>query len=58
MELFKDSEGRPLNVSPNLLVVGPTNRSAAFKAIESQKLPDGSANPLYKRAEILVVPWL
>ncbi len=58
MESFKDSEGRPLLVSPNLLVVGPTNRSAATKLIESQKLADNSANPLYKRAEILVVPWL
>lgn len=58
MELFKSDEGRPLNIKPNLLVVGPSNRAAAKALIEVDRLASGASNPNYKAVEVLVVPWL
>ena len=58
MMSIKSDEGRPLGVKPNLLVVGPSNRSAAQSLIEVQKLANGADNPNYKAVEVLVVPWL
>lgn len=58
MKSMKSDEGRPLNVRPKLLVVGPTNESAAEELIKNQKLANGGDNPLYNSVEVLVVPWL
>ena len=58
MKSLKSDEGRPLNVMPKLLVVGPANESAAESLIKLRDLPGGGTNPLYNAVEILVVPWL
>lgn len=58
MKSQKSDEGRPLNVMPNLLVVGPGNESAAEALIKTRTLDGGADNPLYNSVEILVVPWL
>lgn len=57
MKSLKSDEGRPLNVMPNLLVVGSSNESAAEDLVK-QYLDNGASNTLYNAVEILVVPWL
>ncbi|EJG1710626.1 Mu-like prophage major head subunit gpT family protein [Vibrio parahaemolyticus] len=55
---FKSDKGRPLGIMPNLLIVGPTNRSAGQRLIEVLNKDGGGSNPNYKAVELLVVPWL
>ncbi|AYV14332.1 Mu-like prophage major head subunit gpT family protein [Shewanella algae] len=58
MKSLKSDEGRPLAVMPKLLVVGPSNESAAEVLFMTRTLAGGGDNPLYKTVEVLVVPWL
>jgi phage major head subunit gpT-like protein len=58
MKLLKEVNGLPLGIKPNLLVVGPTLRAAAFRLVGSMKLTDQTDNPNYKAVEVLEVPWL
>ena len=55
MIAFKNDEGVPLGITPNLLVVGPSNEA---KGREILKIDGGGENPWYNSAELLVVPWL
>lgn len=47
MGLFKDDEGRPLNVTPNILLVPVALRDVANTLYTADRLEDGKAN-LYK----------
>jgi len=58
MRAFKSDEGQPLNVAPNLLVVGPSNESAAEALLKAQFDASGATNTLYKAAELLVTPYM
>lgn len=58
MQGFKSDEGRPLGISPNLLVVGPSNRAAGRGLIEAETLATGASNTNFKAVELLVCPWL
>lgn len=58
MMLFESSQGRPLGITPNLLVVGPRNRSKAKKVVEAENKAGGESNTNYKAVEVVVVPWL
>lgn len=58
MKSLKSDEGRPLNVMPKLLVVGPSHESAAEEIFKLRELAGGGTNPLYNAVDILVVPWL
>jgi len=58
MGAFKKDLGEPLGITPNLLVVGPSNYSAAKKVIEAQFLAAGASNTNYKAVDLLKVPWL
>lgn len=58
MMLFESSQGRPLGIMPNLLVVGPKQRSAAKKVVEAENKAQGESNTNYKAVEVAVVPWL
>ncbi|WP_087022419.1 Mu-like prophage major head subunit gpT family protein [Thaumasiovibrio subtropicus] len=55
---FKSDEGRPLGISPDLLIVGPSNRAAAKKVIDAENRANGESNINYKAVELMVVPWL
>jgi phage major head subunit gpT-like protein len=55
---LKSDEGRPLGISPNLLVVGPGNRAAARTLIEAETLASGASNTNFKAVELFVCPWL
>ena len=53
-----NDEGQPLNVLPNLLVCGVSNRAAANQLLEAQLIGGGNSNTNYKAVELLIVPWL
>lgn len=54
----ENDEGVPLDVEPNLLICGPTNRAAANKTVKAMNKANGESNTNYKALEVLVVPWL
>lgn len=51
---FKDDEGRPLGVKPNVLLVPPALKAIANVLMTTDRLEDGKANP-YKGAFEVVV---
>lgn len=58
MMSFKNDDGMPLGVMPDLLVVGPTNEGPAIKLVKNMNDAAGASNPWFGTAEVLVVPWL
>lgn len=54
MKLFKDDEGRPLNVTPNVLLVGPALEDTANTLMTADRLEDGKPNPYKGTAEVVV----
>lgn len=58
MMKFKNDEGQPLNVKPNILLVPPALGDVANALVTSDRLDDGKTN-LYKgTATVVVAPWL
>jgi phage major head subunit gpT-like protein len=55
---FKDDEGRPLGLVPNLLEVPPALEATAKLLLTNPKLTDESPNPWMGTAELLVNPRL
>lgn len=58
MMSFKNEEGVPLNIMPDLLVVPPTLEGAANALIKAQKDAAGADNVWFGTAEVMVSPWL
>lgn len=54
MRKFKDDEGRPLNITPNVLLVGPALEHIALAIVNNDRLDDGKANPFKGTAEVVV----
>lgn len=54
MRKFKDEEGRPLNITPNVLLVPPALEHIALALINNDRLDDGKANPYKGTAEVIV----
>ena len=58
MRKFKDNEGRPLGINPNILMVGPTLEDTANTLMTTDRLEDGKPN-LYKGScEVVVNPYI
>ena len=57
MEL-KSDEGRPLGVSPKLLLVPPSLEKAALDLIQAERLANGASNTYRNTAQVVVCPWL
>ncbi len=55
---FKDSEGKPLGITPSLLVVSPELESAAREILINERDASGATNQWRGSAELLVLPWL
>ena len=55
---MKGDYGRPLGITPNLLVVPPSLESAARKLLNSEYASGGETNEWKDTAELLIVPWL
>lgn len=58
MASIKGDGGRPLGITPSLLVVPPALRAAANQTILALLGPDGSSNTNYNAVKVLVTPWL
>lgn len=55
---MKGDYGRPLGISGNLLIVGPSNEGKARRLLNNQYAAGGETNQWAGTAELLVVPWL
>ena len=58
METVKADGGRPLGITPTLLVVPPTLRSAAEELLLAMQKASGASNTNYKAVDLLVTPWV
>jgi phage major head subunit gpT-like protein len=54
MRKFKDEDGRPLGIIPNVLLVGPALEDTARALMTVDRLEDGKPNPYKGTAEVLV----
>lgn len=55
---FKDDEGMPLRLVPDILEVPPALDTIAKTMVESKELDDGTTNPFYNTAKVEVNPAL
>lgn len=55
---MKGDNGRPLGITPTLLVVPPSLESAGRKLLNSENGSGGETNEWKGTAELLVTPWL
>jgi phage major head subunit gpT-like protein len=53
----KTEDGRPLNIRPTAVVVGPGNRAAAKALFDAMLTGGGNSNVYYKDVEIVETPW-
>lgn len=51
---FKDDEGRPLNIKPNVLLVPPALKATANILMTAERLEDGKPNPFRNSFEVVV----
>jgi len=58
MMSVKADGGRPLGVTPNLLVVPPALEAEATKTVKVMMTDGGASNPTYQRLDVLTTPWL
>lgn len=58
MMQVKSDEGRPLGVTPNILLVGASNRAAAKAVVEKEFIDGGDSNTNYKAVQVIVSSWL
>jgi phage major head subunit gpT-like protein len=58
MQGLKGDGGRPLAISPNLLVVPPSLEKRALEVVTVERLANGADNPAKGTAQVLVCPWL
>ncbi|MCY1280301.1 Mu-like prophage major head subunit gpT [compost metagenome] len=54
MKQFRDEEGRSLNITPNVLLVGPALEDMARALLTDGKLADDKPNPYKGTAELVV----
>ncbi len=54
MKNIKDEEGRPLNITPNVLLVPPALEDKANVLMNNDKFDDGKPNPYKGTAEVVV----
>lgn len=55
---FKADGGRPLGISPDVLIVPPALRSAANKTVKVMLSDGGASNPNYEAVDVEVIEWL
>lgn len=55
---YTDEQGRPLNITPTLLVVPPSLEAKARDLLMATQLASGASNTWYNSAQLLVSPWL
>ena len=58
MESVKGDGNRILGVTPDVLICGPANRSAAEQLLKAQQNAAGASNINYNKVKLIVTPWL
>lgn len=58
MMSFKADSGKPLAITPKVLLVSPNNEKAALDVIQAERLANGATNTYRNTAEVVVCPWL
>lgn len=58
MRQFKDDEGRPMGIRPNVLLVPPALEDTANVLMTADRLEDGKPNPYKGTATVVVGDWL
>jgi len=58
MKKFKDEDGRPLNITPTVLLVPPALEDTANALMTVDKLEDGKPNPYKGTAKVVAANWL
>lgn len=58
MKGLKNDEGRPLAITPNLLLIGTSNSDRARDILLAERLENGQTNTDRNLVEIYEVPWL
>lgn len=58
MRSIKGDGGRPLGIRPSLLVCDTSTEIQADNVLNVDRLPNGAANPNYKKVQVLATPWL
>lgn len=58
MQEFKGDGGNPLGISPTVLAVPPSLRSAANKTVKVMLGEGGASNSNYDVVKVMVIPWL
>lgn len=58
METVKGDGNRKLGITPDLLICGPNNRSAAEALLKAQKNAAGADNVNYNKVKLIVTPWM
>lgn len=58
MKKFKDDEGRPLAINPNVLLVPSALEDTANLLMTAERFEDGKPNPYRNTAKVVVAPWL
>lgn len=53
MRKFKDADGRPLNITPTVLLVPPALEDIALALMNSERLEDGKPNPYRGTAQVV-----
>jgi phage major head subunit gpT-like protein len=50
--------GHKLNIKPNIIVVGPSNRATAKQLFEAARIASGADNIYFHDVDVVEVPWL
>lgn len=58
MMKMKGDGNRLLGITPDLLVVGPDNQSAAEALLKAQQSANGASNINYNKVKLVVTPWM
>ncbi|GHE72271.1 head protein [Camelimonas fluminis] len=58
MTSLRRDYGAPLAITPDVLLVGPSNRAAGEAIVKKANLAGGESNLDYGRVELVVAPWL
>lgn len=55
---FKADNGKPLNVKPTILLVGPSNWDKALNVVQAERLANGADNVYKNTTRVVLCPWL
>lgn len=58
MMSFKADNGKPLGITPNILLVGPSNEKKALDMVTAERLANGADNVYRNTAKVITCPWL